>query len=97
MSHCQRPPNILYRNHEGGGTFSDVTPDAGVGAESQDNRGVAWADFDGDLDLDVYVTNSNSINGALTNKRNLWKSNTPLKSSGKLNKCKNRNKGLWME
>ncbi|MCC7265003.1 MAG: VCBS repeat-containing protein, partial [Candidatus Latescibacteria bacterium] len=47
--------NRLYRNH-GNGTFSDLGAAAGV-ADPANGVGVAWADFDGDSDLDLYVVN----------------------------------------
>ena len=44
----------LYRN-DGGGTFTDVASSAGVGDTSR-GQGVVWTDYDGDGDLDVYIT-----------------------------------------
>ena len=48
-------PSQLFRNN-GDGTFTDVAPEAGV-----DNirfaKGVAWGDYDGDDDPDLYVSN----------------------------------------
>ena len=46
--------NTLYQN-DGDGTFSDVTSTAGVG-DTGIGRGTAWADYDGDGDLDLYVS-----------------------------------------
>jgi hypothetical protein len=46
-------PNVLFRNR-GNGTFEDLT--AALGGGRFDGRGVAFADYDGDGDLDVVVT-----------------------------------------
>lgn len=48
-------PNILLRN-DGDFTFTDVTDMAGVGGVGH-GAGTAWADFDGDGWLDLYVAN----------------------------------------
>ena len=49
--------DYLWKNN-GDGTFSDVSEEAGVrGLPEQCGRGVAWADYDEDGDLDLYVTN----------------------------------------
>lgn len=50
-----RPPNRLYRN-QGNGTFVDVTSAAGVGDQSY-GMSCAVGDYDGDGDVDLYVTN----------------------------------------
>jgi len=46
-------PNVLFRNSRDG-TFEDIT--AVIGGGAFDGRGVAFADFDGDGDLDLAVT-----------------------------------------
>ncbi|UCE19883.1 MAG: VCBS repeat-containing protein [Gemmatimonadota bacterium] len=47
--------NVLYKNN-GDGTFTDVTPRAGVG-DTGYGTGVAFADYDNDGDADLYVGN----------------------------------------
>ena len=49
------PGNRLYRNN-GDGTFSDVTVSAGVGFRGW-SMGACAGDYDGDGNLDLYVTN----------------------------------------
>ncbi len=52
-------PDILYKNM-GDGTFDDVTAAAGIVPPfSRDlaGRGVNWADYDNDGDLDIFVSN----------------------------------------
>ena len=48
--------NILYRNNNGDGTFSDVTKQAHVG-DSSCGMGVAVGDYNNDGFVDIYVTN----------------------------------------
>ena len=47
--------NVLYRNN-GDGTFTDVTHTAGVGHQGY-GMGCVFADYDGDGNIDLYVTN----------------------------------------
>ena len=54
-------PNQLYRNR-GDGTFEDVTKSSGVGASPGRAMGVAFADYDRDGRMDVFVTNDNLPN-----------------------------------
>lgn len=49
------PANALYENR-GDGTFVDVAKKAGVNLRLF-GMGAAWADYDGDGDLDLYVSN----------------------------------------
>lgn len=61
------PPNFLYRNR-GNGTFEDVTKAAGL--DHNNNRfsfAAAWADFDRDGDMDLYVTNDFGRNNLYRN------------------------------
>ena len=48
-------PNVLYRNL-GGWSFEDVTGTAGVAAPGRYSTGAAFADVEGDGDLDLFVT-----------------------------------------
>ncbi len=47
-------PNILYRNL-GDGHFADVTAEAGVAGGMRWSSGAVFFDYDGDLDLDLFV------------------------------------------
>jgi hypothetical protein len=49
-------PNRLYHN-EGAGRFRNATKSAGVGGGSANSYSAAWADYDGDGLLDLYVAN----------------------------------------
>ena len=51
----EQPANVLYRNN-GDGTFKDVTEEAGVG-DTGYGMASAFADYDNDGDLDLYVAN----------------------------------------
>jgi hypothetical protein len=54
-------PNTLYRNN-GDGTFTDVSHETGISAVMGKGMGVAFADYDGDGFMDVFVANDNSPN-----------------------------------
>ncbi|MEE8107246.1 MAG: CRTAC1 family protein [Planctomycetota bacterium] len=45
---------VLFRNN-GNGTFTDVAASAGLVFTRRNTIGVAWADIDGDRDLDLFV------------------------------------------
>ncbi|MDE2928518.1 MAG: CRTAC1 family protein [Acidobacteriota bacterium] len=49
-------PNVLYRNN-GDGTFSDVSGESGVAGVRGKSLGVAFADYDRDGWIDVFVAN----------------------------------------
>ena len=49
-------PSMLYRNN-GDGTFTDVTPSAGIDNQRSYGHGVACGDYDNDGYVDIYVTN----------------------------------------
>ena len=61
-------PNALFRNL-GNNTFSDITDVIGGGAF--DGRGVAFADFDNDGDLDLVVT------ADMNEPNRLWRNDSP--------------------
>lgn len=60
------PGDFLYRNN-GNGTFTNVGAEAGVNDTRDSNGGVAWADYDNDGDLDLYVANRNQPNALFRN------------------------------
>ncbi len=53
-----RHPNSLLRN-DGRGRFRDVTFEAGLGEVHYPTQTAAWADYDNDGDLDLYIGNEN--------------------------------------
>ena len=69
-----RHPNSLLQN-DGKAHFRDVTFDAGLGEHHYPTQTAAWADYDNDGDLDLYVGNetfpgqlfSNNGDGTFTN------------------------------
>jgi len=64
-------PNVLYRNN-GDGTFTDITPQAGVFTRSGKGMGVAFGDYNNDGWTDIYVANDSVPNFLY---RNLGKGN----------------------
>ncbi len=49
--------SLLHNETAGGGGFRDVTRAAGLGGEAEPTQTAAWADYDGDGDLDLYIGN----------------------------------------
>jgi len=56
MFHAGEQPNSLLQN-QGDGRFIDVTFDAGLGDVHYPTQTAAWADYDNDGDLDLYIGN----------------------------------------
>ena len=54
----QHPNSLIHNN--GDGTFTDVTFEAGLGRVHYPTQTAAWADYDNDGDVDLYVGNENS-------------------------------------
>ncbi|RLC89438.1 MAG: hypothetical protein DRI79_06950, partial [Chloroflexi bacterium] len=54
-------PNQLYQN-DGQGQFTNVAEEAGVQDNLGRGRGAAWADYDNDGDLDLFIANAFSEN-----------------------------------
>ncbi len=53
-------PNLLYRN-EGNFVFTDVASEAGIARDGLGNRTAAWADYDGDGFIDVFIAKSSAL------------------------------------
>jgi enediyne biosynthesis protein E4 len=62
-------PNTLYRNN-GDGTFTDVSERSGIARHIGKGMGVAFADYDGDGALDIFVANDTVPNFLFHNERN---------------------------
>jgi enediyne biosynthesis protein E4 len=62
-----RTTNILYHNR-GDGTFEDVSQRSGVSAKKGHGLGVAFADYDNDGFIDIYVANDGMQQYLLNNK-----------------------------
>jgi hypothetical protein len=61
LGRAGRQPKSLLRNN-GHGVFTDVTFAAGLGAVHYPSQTAAWADYDNDGDLDLYVGNEGDDN-----------------------------------
>jgi hypothetical protein len=61
-----RMPRSLLRN-DGHGKFTDVTFDAGLAEENFPSQTAAWADYDNDGDLDLYVGNESTPQSVFPN------------------------------
>jgi enediyne biosynthesis protein E4 len=70
-------PSKLYHNNRDG-TFSDITPAAGLSTEFGPALGVATADFNGDGWIDIYVANDGQPNQLWINQRDGTFRNTAL-------------------
>ncbi|MGB3939915.1 MAG: CRTAC1 family protein [Candidatus Manganitrophaceae bacterium] len=60
---------FLFRNNADG-TFTDLTAESGIEMEG-DKHGTAWGDYDGDGDLDLFITVGAAGGGAVGMKRDL--------------------------
>ena len=70
-------PNFLYENH-GDGTFADVSSESWA-ADFRGSMGLATGDYDGDGDLDLFI--SHWIDQENTLYRNLWKETSEIAKS----------------
>ena len=60
--------NLLFRNNNANGTFTEVSESLGAGMKLEDvSRGATFADYDLDGDIDIVVTNSNTAPRLLRN------------------------------
>ena len=60
--------NLLFRNNNANGTFTEVSETLGTGMKLTDvSRGATFADYDLDGDIDIVVTNSNTAPRLLRN------------------------------
>ena len=60
--------NLLFRNNNANGTFTEVSETLGPGMQLADvSRGATFADYDLDGDIDIVVTNSNAAPRLLRN------------------------------
>jgi hypothetical protein len=64
----------LWR-HNGDGTFSDVTVQAGMNPHNGDCHAAVWADFDNDGDPDLFIAKGGSKSPTSANLHELWRNN----------------------
>ena len=64
--HYAPVPDSLYRNN-GDGTFTDVSVEAGIAPLKGRGMGLVSADYDGDGDTDIFVSNDSTPNFLLEN------------------------------
>lgn len=62
------PDSLLQRQDDG--TYLDVTYAVGLGRENYPSQTAAWADYDNDGDLDLYVGNEHSMENGSIPERN---------------------------
>ena len=79
-----RTTNILYHNR-GDGTFEDVSQRSGIAAKKGHGLGVAFADYDGDGFIDIYVANDGMQQYLFHNNGNGTFSEVGLDSGAALN------------
>jgi hypothetical protein len=65
LQHAGKHPNSLLRN-DGGLKFTDVTFDVGLAEPMAPTKTAAWADYDNDGDLDLYVGHESTAAGVYT-------------------------------
>ncbi|MCW5982960.1 MAG: CRTAC1 family protein [Bryobacteraceae bacterium] len=82
--HYEGLPNTLYRNN-GDGTFTDVSETSGISAHVGKGMGLAFADYDGDGLIDVFVCNDTVRNFLFRNQGNGRFTETALRAGVALN------------
>jgi len=66
----EESPNRLYRNDDGGATFTDVAESLGLNLVGN-TRQTSWIDYDGDGDLDLFMAFREQANRLFRNE--LWR------------------------